>query len=78
MKHCFLRRFSPVLLLAACFTHSSTAFALGEKQHVIFTADSAAFPIAQSGITTPIYIDSADWPGAIHAASNLSSDTSKP
>ena len=62
------------LLLATTILHSHSAFALGEKSHVASTPTVGAFPLATTTAAAPLYIDSADWPGVIHAVSNLASD----
>jgi hypothetical protein len=69
------RSFLVTCSLSAVFTlHTITAFALGEKQYVTFAPDPSSFPVAHGEHVTPLVVDSADWPGVAHAASNLSSD----
>ena len=62
------------LLLTAAVLHSRSAFALGEKSHVSSTPTPGAFALATTTTVAPLYVDSADWPGVLHAVSNLDSD----
>ena len=62
------------LFLGITILHSHCAFALGEKSHVASTPTPGAFPLATPTTAAPIYIDTSDWPGVLHAVSNLASD----
>ena len=62
------------LLLTATAVHSPSAFALGEKSHVASTPTPGSFPLATTATAAPLYVDTTDWPGVLHAVSNLASD----
>jgi hypothetical protein len=55
-------------------TPCRSAFALGDKSHVTTVAAATAFPLVQKQTAAKIYIDSAEWPGVLHAATNFASD----
>ncbi|HXE08375.1 MAG TPA: glycosyl hydrolase 115 family protein [Acidobacteriaceae bacterium] len=50
------------------------AFALGEPSHVSTAPSPASFALAADHHSAPLYIDSADWPGVLHAAQNFAND----
>lgn len=61
------------LLVFDCLSCPHT-WALDEKSHVAFTAQSGAFPLAQSGHTAVVYLDARDWPGVARAVTSFADD----
>jgi Glycosyl hydrolase family 115/Gylcosyl hydrolase family 115 C-terminal domain len=69
-----LLHIATTILVTAAVLHSRSAFALGEKSHVASTPAPGAFALATTTTAAPLYVDNADWPGVLHAVSNLASD----
>jgi hypothetical protein len=59
--------------LAACISCRS-ALALGEKSHITTAPEAGSFALVAKQVPAKLYVDSADWPGVLHAATNFSSD----
>ena len=62
------------LILLAASIAPRCAFGLGEKSHVTPAPEPGSFPLVQKQAATKIYLDSAEWPGVLHAATNFVSD----
>jgi len=50
------------------------AFALGEKSHVTSTPQAGSFALVERRTPATIFVDPAEWPGVLHAATNFASD----
>jgi hypothetical protein len=74
LRQMLLRTATLAVAGALCLLLPGRALALGEPQHVSFTAGPGAFPLASQGHITPLCIDAADWPGVLRAATSFSSD----
>jgi hypothetical protein len=61
----------PLLLVPACL------FAIGQPQYVAATRTPGAFPLVDAKTAAAIYVDPADWPGVIRAASDLRADVAR-
>jgi hypothetical protein len=62
------------LVLATAMLGPQAAFALGETSHIASSNRPGAFSLVQRRTAAAIYVDSTEWPGVLHAATNLSSD----
>ncbi len=52
-------------------------YALGQTSFVENTRSAGSFPVAQGGASAAIYVDAADWPGVIRAATDLQADVNR-
>jgi hypothetical protein len=66
-----------LLILLACLSIHSSAFAIGQQWYVQTTPRKNSFPIVQKKQAATIYVDPADWPGVIRAAKDLQSDIAR-
>jgi hypothetical protein len=53
------------------------AFAIGQPRYIEDTARPGSFPIVRARTAAPIFVDPADWPGVIRAASDLRADIAR-
>jgi hypothetical protein len=53
------------------------AFAIGQPRYIEDTARPGSFAIVRAGAAAPIFVDLADWPGVIRAASDLRADIAR-
>ncbi len=53
------------------------AFGLGQQKYIGTTVQPGSFAIVARGAASPIYVDSADYPGVIRAASDLQTDIAR-
>ena len=74
--HCAGVLIRGALLCAAVLQPGHAAFALdlGETSHVATAPQPGAFPLVDKQKPAKIYVDSAEWPGVLHAATNFASD----
>ena len=63
-----------VFLFVAISLSACQAFALGEKSHVTTAPETSSFALVQKQAPARVFVDPADWPGVLHAATNLISD----
>ena len=60
--------------IAALALTSSRAFALGDPSHVSTAPSPTSFALSADHHPAPLYLDSAELPGVLHAAQNFASD----
>ena len=62
---------------ACCFSFLPKGYALGQTSYVDNSRSAGSFPVAQGGATAAIYVDAADWPGVVRAATDLQADVNR-
>jgi hypothetical protein len=67
---------APLQILAFIYL-CSNGFAIGQAAYVRISAGPGRFPVVQNGRAAMIWVDSADWPGAVRAAGDLKSDIAR-
>jgi len=75
MNSRFLRR--PAAAVALLLAVSGRAQGLGQASYVTTAAAGAGFVLVQGRDAASIWIDAADWPGAIRAAGDLRADVAR-
>ena len=53
------------------------AYAIGQPWYVELHASPGAFAVAQNRNLAHVYVDDADWPGVVRAASDLEADIAR-
>jgi len=66
-----------IFLLACMLLLPTAALPLGQPRYVENVARPGSFPIAQAKTCAAIYVDPADFPGVIRAASDLQADIAR-
>ncbi len=56
---------------------SGLSFGLGQQQYIETSPQPGSFAIVARGVASPIYVDSADYPGVIRAAGDLQTDIAR-
>src|ERR1051326_1162712 len=74
----FFYRLLLITLLCAFTTFSpARASGLDPVQYVQTTNAQGYFPLVQNTDTTPLFVDPADWPGVLRAATDLQTDITR-